>query len=100
MHVSICPGSSTSFDSILSKLALKPKCNGDIPPVNGLVDFIKSSSISADQYTTLTSSQQCHVMKSELLNKLDFLGCYLPNNTLDQLLDDLGGPPKVAEVEL
>jgi hypothetical protein len=38
-------------------------------------------------------------MKTELLHKLDYLASYLPNNTLDQLMNDLGGPDCVAEVK-
>ena len=37
-------------------------------------------------------------MKAELLSRIDFLGDQLPPNTLDQLIDDLGGPESVAEV--
>lgn len=38
-------------------------------------------------------------MKTELLHKLDYIASYLPNNTLDQLMNDLGGPECVAEVK-
>lgn len=37
-------------------------------------------------------------MKSELLARIEYLGDKLPPNTLDQLIDDLGGPENVAEV--
>lgn len=37
-------------------------------------------------------------MKSELLNLIERLGERLPPNTLDQLIDELGGPDNVAEV--
>ena len=39
-------------------------------------------------------------MKSELLSRIEFLGEKLPANTLDQLIDDLGGPDHVAEVDI
>ena len=39
-------------------------------------------------------------MKQELLNKLDILASNLPPNTLDELIDDLGGPENVAEVQI
>lgn len=39
-------------------------------------------------------------MKSELLNLIERLGDKLPPNTLDQLIDELGGPENVAEVML
>jgi len=37
-------------------------------------------------------------MRDDLLKKIENLGAKLPNNTLDQLIDELGGPNDVAEV--
>lgn len=37
-------------------------------------------------------------MKEELLQKIEDLGDKLPPNTLDQLIDELGGPENVAEM--
>ena len=37
-------------------------------------------------------------MKEELLKKVELLSSHLPANTLDQLIDELGGPDCVAEV--
>ena len=37
-------------------------------------------------------------MKADLLKKIDNLGRKLPPNTLDQLIDELGGPENVAEM--
>lgn len=37
-------------------------------------------------------------MKEELLEQIEKLGERLPPNTLDQLIDELGGPENVAEV--
>lgn len=37
-------------------------------------------------------------MKRELLEKLEELAEDLPPNTLDELIDELGGPENVAEV--
>lgn len=37
-------------------------------------------------------------MKEELLAAIEKLGERLPANTLDQLIDELGGPENVAEV--
>ena len=37
-------------------------------------------------------------MKRELLARVEKLGDSLPPNSLDQLIDELGGPESVAEV--
>ena len=37
-------------------------------------------------------------MKEELLRRLEILGAYLPKNTLDELVDGLGGTRCVAEM--
>ena len=37
-------------------------------------------------------------MKAEILAKVEELGRILPANTLDQLIDELGGPENVAEM--
>lgn len=39
-------------------------------------------------------------MKEELMERIERLGDKLPPNTLDQLIDELGGPENVAEVNL
>lgn len=39
-------------------------------------------------------------MKEELLEQIEAIGERLPPNTLDQLIDELGGPENVAEVNI
>lgn len=42
--------------------------------------------------------EQVEQMKMDLLAKVEELGKELPLNTLDMLIDQFGGPEKVAEV--
>ena len=42
--------------------------------------------------------EKASAMKTELLSRIEFLGEKLPPNTLDQLIDELGGTENVAEV--
>ncbi|XP_070205689.1 protein strawberry notch homolog 1-like [Littorina saxatilis] len=42
--------------------------------------------------------EQAFTMKTELLNLVERLGDKLPANTLDHLIDELGGPDNVAEM--
>lgn len=52
--------------------------------------------------TCLTSQdavEHAQKMKKELLEKLEELAEDLPPNTLDELIDELGGPDNVAEVQ-
>lgn len=42
--------------------------------------------------------ESAQIMKRELLDQLEKLSEHLPPNTLDELIDELGGPENVAEV--
>lgn len=55
-----------------------------------------SHSIVASQDAVERAQQ----MKRELLERLDRLAEDLPPNTLDELIDELGGPDNVAEVSV
>eukprot|EP00794_Sanderia_malayensis_P014235 gene14235-15720_t len=57
------------------------------------------SQVSLSQISTnLPASEKCALMKNELLEKVDILASFLPPNTLDELIDELGGPDHVAEM--
>lgn len=44
--------------------------------------------------------ERAQQMKKDLLDKLEKLAEDLPPNTLDELIDELGGPENVAEVNM
>lgn len=48
--------------------------------------------------TSQDAVESAQVMKRELLERLEKLSEDLPPNTLDELIDELGGPENVAEV--
>lgn len=48
--------------------------------------------------STMSAIERCRLMKSSLIDQLEVLSPYLPPNTLDELIDELGGPENVAEV--
>ncbi|XP_071789882.1 protein strawberry notch homolog 1-like [Asterias amurensis] len=46
----------------------------------------------------MDSYERAILMKQELLDMCEEVGPFLPNNTLDELIDELGGPQNVAEM--
>jgi len=58
------------------------------------------SSSSSPAMPANSAAEVCRTMKKELLDKLEILSRVLPPNTLDELIDDLGGPDYVAEVSI
>ena len=64
-----------------------------IPGMNGAQILIKPPSSPPKD-----NIERACEMKEELLRKIEKLGDKLPPNTLDQLIDELGGPENVAEM--
>ena len=62
------------------------------------------ASVKAETQDSCLTSQDAveHAqhMKKQLLEKLEELAEVLPPNTLDELIDELGGPDNVAEVSI
>ncbi|XP_050408900.1 protein strawberry notch homolog 1 [Patella vulgata] len=75
------------FDKALAKAGLLNK-NNDIFPSNNLNLSNGNTSVW----------EQAMTMKSDLLRRMEEIGSHLPPNTLDQLIDDLGGTEAVAEM--
>lgn len=64
--------------------------------------FYIYAAANSNTHTSYVTSQdaveRAQQMKKELLDKLEKLSEDLPPNTLDELIDELGGPENVAEV--
>lgn len=63
---------------------------------------VKFSPVRAESQENSTKShdavESAQIMKRQLLEQLEKLSEDLPPNTLDELIDELGGPENVAEV--
>ncbi|XP_065892542.1 protein strawberry notch homolog 1-like isoform X2 [Dysidea avara] len=65
------------------------------PPEPSLLKMVTATNIPASSSHSAATVRQ---MKEELLKKVELLSSHLPANTLDQLIDELGGPECVAEM--
>lgn len=66
----------------------------EVPGINGIAPIhIKPAGLPEKD-----NIERACEMKEQLLRKIEKLGDKLPPNTLDQLIDELGGPENVAEM--
>lgn len=66
----------------------------EVPGINGIAPIhIKPTGLPEKD-----NIERACEMKEQLLRKIEKLGDKLPPNTLDQLIDELGGPENVAEM--
>lgn len=72
------------------------KRNGDTA-ISGPMGAI-GGSVPHNQAPPRDAIERACSMKEELLSQIEILGERLPPNTLDQLIDELGGPENVAEM--
>ena len=69
--------------------------------IGGVLQSSKVAKLSNESLNNPTEAAKlCTAMRNELLTMLDRLESSLPANTLDQLIDDLGGTENVAEVSI
>ncbi|OCT98378.1 protein strawberry notch homolog 1 isoform X2 [Xenopus laevis] len=81
-----------SFSSVVKAAATSTTTTTSIPaPLN-------NTNVSNSCVTSQDSVERAQQMKKELLDKLENLSEALPPNTLDELIDELGGPDNVAEM--
>ncbi|KAI2660254.1 hypothetical protein H4Q32_025985 [Labeo rohita] len=69
-----------------------------IKPSNNTVAVAKSEPEESSCVTSQDAVEDAQRMKRDLLEKLEQLAENLPPNTLDELIDELGGPDNVAEM--
>lgn len=66
--------------------------------LKSLLKISANSNTNSSFVTSQDAVERAQQMKKELLDKLEKLAEDLPPNTLDELIDELGGPENVAEV--
>ncbi|XP_064555465.1 protein strawberry notch isoform X2 [Drosophila montana] len=86
------PQQQSTQDKIQDLLQKKQELKGTMTPVG--VNGVKLNYGPPPK----DAIERACTMKEELLRKIERLGARLPPNTLDQLIDELGGPDNVAEM--
>ncbi|XP_041423402.1 protein strawberry notch homolog 1 isoform X3 [Xenopus laevis] len=81
-----------SFSSVVKAAATSTTTTTSVPaPIN-------NTNVSNSCVTSQDAVERAQKMKKELLEKLENVSEALPPNTLDELIDELGGPDNVAEM--
>ena len=70
----------------------------EVPGMNNVAPIHIKPAVSVTSGPPKDNIERACEMKEELLMKIEKLGDKLPPNTLDQLIDELGGPENVAEM--
>jgi len=91
----ISRASPTKLVTTNTKESVKPV--EAVPAEPSLLEMVRTTNIPASSGHSAAAVRQ---MKEELLKKVELLSSHLPANTLDQLIDELGGPECVAEVSV
>uniref|UniRef100_A0A7M4FJ90 Protein strawberry notch homolog 1 n=1 Tax=Crocodylus porosus TaxID=8502 RepID=A0A7M4FJ90_CROPO len=91
-----------SIQSALLASGLGSKRPSSFSSAAGTTTSTTNTSANSNTNSSFVTSQdaveRAQQMKKELLDKLEKLAEDLPPNTLDELIDELGGPENVAEV--
>lgn len=89
-------------DKIQALITKKQTANASATPSSSSTGIIQNSATSTNGFQInygpppKDAIERACEMKEELLKKIEKLGDRLPPNTLDQLIDELGGPENVA----
>lgn len=87
-----------SSDSDVQITAVRPKRNYELIILSSDEEVGAQNNLSDDMDPMKVHAKRLIDMQDELYAMIDALGPRLPNNTLDDLIDRLGGPGKVAEM--
>lgn len=111
-NTTVPTASATNTNGAATVNALMPKRKGPVSTQDRIQDLLQKKQELKGTVTQIgvngiklnygpppkDAIERACSMKEELLRKIERLGDRLPPNTLDQLIDELGGPDNVAEM--